>query len=264
MHPLDQASELERLVHARQGAADVGRGLQGGGGGGPFAEARRILGLDGDVAGRRDAGGWQRLGVGGRTRDAREQQRHEQRDAAGGERRRHLSAADLGGGSGIHVGERRLHGAELTLERDAGVDRVAVEQVLRVIVEASAGEIGHSAVQASRRRDGGAQPGDRDLGRRGRCRHRRCGLEGADAGDQRLEIGGGPATPEADVLAGRGVGALDGAQIEHRRPAPRERGGDGGVGSGSDVEIAVQPDDLPRGGGEGQTEDEYESRPDDA
>ena len=67
-----------------------------------------------------------------------------------------------------------------------------------------------------------------------------------------------------DVLARRGVGALDRAQVEHRRAAAGERVGRGGVGRGSNVEVAVEPDDLPRGGGERQTEDEEENRPDDA
>ena len=133
-----------------------------------------------------------------------------------------------------------------------------------MVAQAGAGEVGHPAVEPARRGHGGAQPGDGDLGARRRGRRGRGRFERAGAGVQRLEVGRGAIAPEADVLARRGVGALDGAQVEHRRAAAGQRGGGRGIGGGSDVEGAIDPDDLPRGGGERQTENEEENRPDDA
>ena len=158
-----------------------------------------------------------------------------------------------------------LDGAELALERDAGVDGVAVEQVVRVVAQAGAGKVGHAPVEPARRGDGGAELGERRPAwpaaprRRPRSsRGRRCRRRAPrDRWSARF-------APEADVLAGGGVGALDGAQVEHRRAAAGEGVGGGGVGGGSNVERAVQPHDLPRGGGQGQTEDQEKNRPDDA
>ena len=203
------------------------------------------------------------LGV--RPRHPRQDPRDEQRDGAGGDRGDRLLPPD--GGRGAEIQARRgphRPRAQLALERDAGVDGVAVEQIVGVVAQAGAREVGHPGVEPAGRGHGGAEPGERDPGRRRGRRGRRRRLEGAGAGDERLEIGGGAIPPVADVLSDRRVGALDGPQIEHRLTAAGERVRGGGIGRGSDVEIAVEPHDLPRGGDEGQTEDDEQKRPDDA
>ena len=180
---------------AGERAADVGRGLQGGRRRRPFAEARGagrlILGVRRDGAGRHhaDVGRRRVLAVG--PRHPRQDPGDEQRDAAGGERRGRLPLPDGGRGSEVHAGEGRLGGAQLALERDAGVDGVAVEQIVGVVAQAGAGQVGHAGVEPPRRRDGGAELGEGDLGRGRRRGRRRRRLEGAGAGDERLEIVGG-------------------------------------------------------------------------
>ncbi len=131
-----------------------------------------------------------------------------------------MAAAD----PGSRTASAGLDGGQFALERDAGVDGVAIEQVVRVVAQAGAGEVGHAAVEPPRGGDGGAQLGHGDL--RGRRRGGGGGgrFERAGAGDERLEIVGGAIAPDADVLAGRGVGAFHGAEVEHRGAAVGEGG----------------------------------------
>ena len=269
MHPLDQPGQLERLLDAGERAADVGRGLQRGRRGRSFAEPRRRRPSWSSASGAMVRAGttltlpgaacspWAR-GIRASTH-ATSSATPQAASAAVACCCRTAAAV-----SEVHAGEGRFGGAQLALERDAGVDGVPVEQIVGVVAEAGPGQVGHAGVEPPRRRDSGAELGEGDLGGGRRRGVRRRRFEGAGAGDERLEIVGGAIAPVADVLAGRGVGALDGPQIEHRRAAAGERVGRGGVGRGSHVEGEVEPHDLPRGGDEGQTEDDEENRPDDA
>ena len=192
-----RASAPQTSAAACRAAGDAARSPRRG------ALAAVILGVRRDGAGRHHAevcrrparSAWAR-GIRART------QRDEQRDAAGGERGGRLLLPDGGRGSEVQAGEGRLGGAQLALERDAGVDGVAVEQIVGVVAQAGAGQVGHAGVEPPRRGDGGAELGERDLGRGRRRGGRRRRLERAGAGDERLEIGGGAVAPEAESWPG--------------------------------------------------------------